>query len=126
MKTGFETLVEAGYQPEIAYFECMHELKLIVDLMYEGGMGYMRYSISDTAEWGDYTKGPDVIGPEARQAMKQALTDIQEGRFARNWLLENQVGRPQFNALKNRNREHLIEEVGEKLRAMMPWLKETK
>lgn len=126
VKTGFETLVEAGYQPEIAYFECMHELKLIVDLMYEGGMGYMRYSISDTAEWGDYTKGPDVIGAEARQAMKQALTDIQEGRFAKNWLLENQVGRPQFNALKQRNREHLIEEVGEKLRAMMPWLKETK
>lgn len=126
VKTGFETLVEAGYQPEIAYFECMHELKLIVDLMYEGGMGYMRYSISDTAEWGDYTKGPDVIGPEARQAMKQALTDIQEGRFAKNWLLENQVGRPQFNALKRRNREHLIEDVGEKLRAMMPWLKETK
>lgn len=126
VKTGFETLVEAGYQPEIAYFECMHELKLIVDLMYEGGMGYMRYSISDTAEWGDYTKGPDVVGPEARQAMQQALTDIQEGRFAKNWLLENQVGRPQFNALKRRNREHLIEEVGEKLRAMMPWLKETK
>jgi ketol-acid reductoisomerase len=126
VKTGFETLVEAGYQPEIAYFECMHELKLIVDLMYEGGMGYMRYSISDTAEWGDYTKGPDVIGAEARLAMKQALTDIQEGRFAKNWLLENQVGRPQFNALKQRNREHLIEEVGEKLRAMMPWLKETK
>ncbi|MGI6434584.1 MAG: ketol-acid reductoisomerase [Syntrophomonadaceae bacterium] len=126
VKSGFEILVEAGYQPEIAYFECMHELKLIVDLMYEGGMGYMRYSISDTAEWGDYTKGPDVIGPEVRQAMQQALLDIQEGRFAKNWLLENQVGRPQFNALKRRNREHLIEEVGEKLRAMMPWLKETK
>jgi len=126
VKTGFETLVEAGYQPEIAYFECMHELKLIVDLMYEGGMAYMRYSISDTAEWGDYTKGPDIIGPEVRQAMKQALADIQEGRFAKDWLLENQVGRPQFNALKRRNREHLIEEVGEKLRAMMPWLKETK
>ncbi len=126
VKTGFETLVEAGYQPEIAYFECMHELKLIVDLMYEGGMSYMRYSISDTAEWGDYTKGPDVIGPEVRQAMQEALTDIQEGRFAKNWLLENQVGRPQFNALKSRNREHLIEQVGEKLRAMMPWLKETK
>lgn len=126
VKTGFETLVEAGYQPEIAYFECMHELKLIVDLMYEGGMSYMRYSISDTAEWGDYTKGPDIIGPEVRRAMQEALADIQTGRFAKNWLLENQVGRPQFNALKRRNREHLIEEVGEKLRAMMPWLKETK
>lgn len=126
VKCGFETLVEAGYQPEIAYFECMHELKLIVDLMYEGGMGYMRYSISDTAEWGDYTKGPDVIGPEVREAMWEALIDIQEGRFAKNWLLENQVGRPQFNALKRLNREHLIEEVGEKLRAMMPWLKEIK
>ena len=126
VKTGFETLVEAGYQPEIAYFECMHELKLIVDLMYEGGMSYMRYSISDTAEWGDYTKGPDIIGPEVHRAMQEALADIQTGRFAKNWLLEIQVGRPQFNALKRRNREHLIEEVGEKLRAMMPWLKETK
>lgn len=126
VKSGFEILVEAGYQPEIAYFECMHELKLIVDLMYEGGMSYMRYSISDTAEWGDYTKGPDIIGEEARWAMQEALKDIQEGRFAKNWLLENQVGRPQFNALKRNNREHLIEVVGEKLRAMMPWLKETK
>jgi ketol-acid reductoisomerase len=126
VKTGFETLVEAGYQPEIAYFECMHELKLIVDLMYEGGMSYMRYSISDTAEWGDYTKGPEIIGDEVRWAMQEALKDIQEGRFAKNWLLENQVGRPQFNALKRMNSEHLIETVGADLRAMMPWLKETK
>lgn len=126
VKAGFETLVEAGYQPEIAYFECMHELKLIVDLMYEGGMGYMRYSISDTAEWGDYTKGPDIIGEETRYAMYEALKDIQEGRFAKNWLLENQVGRPQFNALRRLNQEHMIEEVGAELRAMMPWLKESK
>jgi len=126
VKTGFETLVAAGYQPEIAYFECMHELKLIVDLMYEGGMSFMRYSISDTAEWGDYTMGPKVIGSEVRKAMEEALKNIQEGIFAKNWLLENQVGRPQFNALKKQNREHLIEEVGAQLRAMMPWLKETK
>jgi len=126
VKTGFETLVNAGYQPEIAYFECFHELKLIVDLMYEGGMSYMRYSISDTAEWGDYTKGPDIIGEEARWGMEQALKDIQDGKFAKDWLLENQVGRPQFNALKRQNREHLIETVGAELRAMMPWLKESK
>lgn len=126
VKAGFETLVEAGYQPEIAYFECLHELKLIVDLIYEGGMGYMRYSISDTAEWGDYSKGPDIIGPESRWAMKEALEDIQSGNFAKNWLLENQVGRPQFNALRRKNQEHLIEKVGAELRSMMPWLKETK
>lgn len=126
VKSGFETLVAAGYQPEIAYFECMHELKLIVDLMYEGGMGFMRYSISDTAEWGDYTVGPEVIGPEARFAMQDALEAIQNGAFAKNWLLENQVGRPQFNALRRRNKEHQIEEVGAGLRAMMPWLKESK
>lgn len=126
VKAGFETLVDAGYQPEIAYFECMHELKLIVDLMYEGGMGYMRYSISDTAEWGDYIKGPQIIGEESRYAMYEALKEIQEGKFAKDWLLENQVGRPQFNALRRHNREHLIEEVGADLRAMMPWLKDSK
>ncbi|MEQ8200088.1 MAG: ketol-acid reductoisomerase [Syntrophomonadaceae bacterium] len=126
VKSGFETLVEAGYQPEIAYFECMHELKLIVDLMYEGGMSFMRYSISDTAEWGDYTKGPDIIGEDTRWAMQEALQDIQDGTFAKNWLLENTVGRPRFNALKRQNQEHLIEQVGAELRAMMPWLKETK
>ncbi|HWP97979.1 MAG TPA: ketol-acid reductoisomerase [Syntrophomonadaceae bacterium] len=126
VKAGFETLVEAGYQPEIAYFECMHELKLIVDLMYEGGMSYMRYSISDTAEYGDYVKGPEIIGEESRIAMYEALTQIQDGTFAKNWLLENQVGRPFFNAMRRQNREHLIEEVGTDLRAMMPWLKESK
>ncbi|MDD4775124.1 MAG: ketol-acid reductoisomerase [Syntrophomonas sp.] len=126
VKAGFETLVEAGYQPEIAYFECMHELKLIVDLMYEGGMSFMRYSISDTAEWGDYTKGPDIIGEDTRWAMQEALQDIQDGSFAKDWLLENTVNRPRFNALKRQNQEHLIEEVGAELRSMMPWLKETK
>ncbi|NLN88503.1 MAG: ketol-acid reductoisomerase [Syntrophomonadaceae bacterium] len=126
VKSGFETLVEAGYQPEIAYFECMHELKLIVDLMYEGGMSFMRYSISDTAEWGDYTKGPDIIGEDTRWAMQEALQDIQDGTFAKDWLLENTVGRPRFNALKRQNQDHLIEQVGGELRAMMPWLKETK
>jgi len=126
VKAGFETLVGAGYQPQIAYFECMHELKLIVDLMYEGGMSKMRYSVSDTAEWGDYVQGPKVIGEEARWAMQEALKDIQDGVFAKNWLLENQVGRPQFNAMKRQNSEHQIEKVGAELRAMMPWLKETK
>lgn len=126
VKAGFETLVAAGYQPEIAYFECLHELKLIVDLMYEGGMSYMRYSISDTAEWGDYIMGPQVIGEESRKAMQKALKDIQEGKFASEWLLENQVGRPRFNALKKKNAEHLIEKVGRELRAMMPWLKKSK
>ncbi len=126
VKTGFETLVAAGYQPEIAYFECFHELKLIVDLMNEGGMGFMRYSISDTAEWGDYIKGPEIIGEEARWAMEEALQEIQDGVFAKNWLLENRVGRPQFNALRKANKEHLIETVGADLRAMMPWLKESK
>jgi ketol-acid reductoisomerase len=123
IKTGFETLVEAGYQPEIAYFECFHEMKLIVDLMYEGGMAKMRYSISDTAEWGDYIKGPQVIGDEVRWAMQDALKEIQDGAFAKNWLLENQCGRPQFNALRKANKEHLIETVGAKLRGMMSWLK---
>lgn len=126
IKAGFDTLVEAGYQPEIAYFECLHELKLIVDLMYEGGMGLMRYSVSNTAEWGDYTQGPRVIGQESRNAMKDILKDVQEGKFAKEWLLENQVGRPQFNALRKINQEHLIEKVGADLRAMMPWLKEVK
>ncbi len=123
VKAGFETLVDAGYQPEVAYFECLHELKLIVDLMYEGGMSNMRYSVSDTAEWGDYITGPRIIGEEARYAMQDALTEIQDGIFAKEWLLENQVGRPRFNALKRQGKEHLIEEVGAELRSMMPWLK---
>ncbi len=126
VKAGFDTLVEAGYQPEIAYFECMHELKLIVDLMYEGGMGYMRYSISDTAEYGDLTRGPRVIDDYVRDTMEEILADIQDGTFAREWLLENQVGRPSFNALRRQNAEHLIEKVGAELRGMMSWLKQQK
>ena len=123
VKTAFETLVEAGYQPELAYFECMHELKLIVDLFYEGGMSYMRYSVSDTAEYGDYTRGPRVIDEHTRENMRQILAAIQDGTFAREWILENQAGRPSFMALRRQNAQHPIEEVGAELRAMMPWLK---
>jgi ketol-acid reductoisomerase len=123
VKTAFETLVEAGYQPEIAYFECMHELKLIVDLMYEGGMNYMRFSVSDTAEYGDYTSGPRIIDEHVRESMRRTLAAIQDGTFAREWILENQAGRPSFMALRRENAEHSIEEVGAQLRAMMPWLK---
>jgi ketol-acid reductoisomerase len=123
VKTAFETLVEAGYQPEVAYFECMHELKLIVDLFYEGGMKYMRYSVSDTAEYGDYTRGPRVIDEHVRETMRRILTEIQDGSFARDWILENQAGRPGFMALRRQNAEHPIEQVGAELRAMMPWLK---
>jgi len=126
VKAGFDTLVEAGYQPEIAYFECMHELKLIVDLMYEGGMSYMRYSISDTAEYGDLTRGPRIIDEYVRETMQEILEDIQDGTFAREWLLENQVGRPSFNALRRQNAEHLIEKIGAELRDMMSWLKQQK
>lgn len=119
VKAGFETLVDAGYQPENAYFECFHELKLIVDLMYQGGLNYMRYSVSDTAEYGDYTRGPRVINDSVRQAMKQILADIQDGTFAKEWILENKAGRPSFNAMKRKNAEHLIEKVGKELRDMM-------
>ena len=122
VKTAFETLVQAGYQPEIAYFECMHELKLLVDLMHEGGMSYMRYSISDTAEYGDYTRGPKIIDDHVRQQMKQVLSNIQSGAFAREWIIENQAGRPSFLALRRQNQEHMIEKVGKQLRDMMPWL----
>lgn len=122
VKYGFETLVEAGYQPEIAYFECLHELKLIVDLMYEGGIASMRYSVSDTAEYGDLTRGPKVIGPEVKQRMQEVLEGIQSGAFAREWIQENQVGRPVMTALRRREAEHQIEVVGRKLRSMMPWL----
>lgn len=122
VKAGFETLVAAGYQPEIAYFECMHELKLIVDLFYQGGLAYMRYSISDTAEYGDLTRGKRIVTDETRAAMKKILEEIQSGAFAREWILENQAGRPMFRALRNREKTHLIEQVGEKLRAMMPFL----
>jgi ketol-acid reductoisomerase len=123
IKTAFETLVQAGYQPEIAYFECLHELKLLVDFIHEGGMAYMRYTISDTAEYGDYTRGPKVIDEHVRQNMKQVLQNIQNGNFAREWILENQAGRPSFNALRRQNAEHMIETVGSELRSMMPWLK---
>lgn len=123
VKAGFETLVEAGYQPEIAYFECFHELKLIVDLMYQGGLKYMRYSISDTAEYGDYSRGPRIINDLVKEEMEQILTEIQDGSFAREWILENQAGRPSYNAMKRMEAEHSIEVVGEKLRDMMPWLK---
>ena len=123
VKAGFETLVEAGYQPEIAYFEILHELKLIVDLIYQGGLGYMRYSVSDTAEYGDYTRGPRVIDEMVKAEMEQILAEIQDGTFAKEWILENQAGRPVYNALKRMDEEHLIEEVGEELRQMMPWLK---
>jgi len=123
VKAGFETLVEAGYQPEIAYFECFHELKLIVDLMYQGGLKYMRYSVSDTAEYGDYSRGPRVINELVKDEMRQILAEVQDGSFAREWILENQAGRPVYNALKRIETEHEIEIVGEKLREMMPWLK---
>ena len=123
VKTGFETLVKAGYQPELAYFECLHEMKLIVDLMYQGGMSYMRYSISDTAEFGDYVSGPRVISPAVREEMRQILREIQDGTFARTWILENQAGRPAFNAYRRQEQASMIEKVGAELRAMMPWLK---
>jgi ketol-acid reductoisomerase len=123
VKAGFDTLVEAGYAPEIAYFECMHELKLIVDLFYQGGLNYMRYSVSDTAEFGDYTRGPRIITEETREEMRQILYEVQSGEFAREWILENQARRPVFNALRRQEAAHPIEEVGKKLRAMMGWLK---
>ena len=122
IRAGYETLVEAGYSPEMAYFECLHEVKLIVDLIYEGGITNMRYSISDTAEYGDMTRGPRIITDETRAEMRDILADIQSGRFAREWILENQAGRPVFNALRRQSAEHPIEEVGERLRAMMPWI----
>jgi ketol-acid reductoisomerase len=123
VKAGFETLVEAGYQPEIAYFECFHELKLIVDLMYNGGLNHMRKSVSDTAEYGDYTRGPRVIDEMVREEMMEILAEIQDGSFAKEWILENQAGRPVYNALKRMDEEHPIEIVGRELRQMMPWLK---
>jgi len=123
IKAGFETLVEAGYKPEIAYFECLHELKLIVDLIHEGGLSWMRHSISDTAEYGDLTRGERIITNATRDAMRRLLRDIQTGEFAREWILENQANRPVFNALTRQEREHPIETVGAKLRAMMTWLK---
>jgi len=122
VKAGFETLVEAGYQPEVAYFECLHELKLIVDLMYRGGMNYMRYSVSDTAEHGDYTAGSKIVTEETKFAMSKLLKDIQDGTYARGWIEENQNGRPWFNEQRRKEQEHLIEKVGANLRQMMPFV----
>jgi ketol-acid reductoisomerase len=126
IKAGFDTLVEAGYHPEIAYFECLHELKLIVDLMYEGGLSYMRYSVSDTAEYGDLTRGKRIITQETRREMRRILQEVQNGNFAREWIIENRIGRPVFTALRKKEAEHPIEIVGKKLRSMMGWLKEKK
>lgn len=122
VKAGFETLVEAGYQPEIAYFECLHELKLIVDLMYEAGIAGMRYSISDTAQYGDMTRGPRIVNDDTKKEMKRILGEIQRGEFAKEWILENRAGRPSFNALARRDDNHLIEQVGGELRGMMSWI----
>ena len=124
VKAGFETLTEAGYPPELAYFECLHELKLIVDLMYEGGLEYMNYSISDTAEYGNHTRGPRVIGPQVREEMKQILAEIQSGAFAEEWIVENERGAGRLLALRERSKAHPIEVVGRKLRAMMSWVRE--
>ena len=126
IKAAYETLIEAGYQPESAYFETFHELKLIVDLLYEGGMEYMRYSISDTAEYGDYTRGPRIITSETKETMRTILKEIQQGSFAREWILENQAGRPQFLALRRENAAHPVEQVGKEVRAMMSWLNTNK
>jgi ketol-acid reductoisomerase len=122
IQAGFETLVNAGYQPEVAYFECLHEVKLIVDLIYQGGLGYMRYSISNTAEYGDYVSGPRIVNQNTREEMSRILKEIQNGSFAKNWILENQAGRPSFLAMRRKGSEHQIEQVGRELRAMMPWL----
>ena len=123
IKAGFETLVAAGYQPEIAYFECLHELKLIVDLIYQGGLNYMRYSVSDTAEHGDYTGGPRIVTEETRREMKRMLTEIQNGTYAKGWIAENEAGRPWFNKVRQAERDQAIEQVGVRLRQMMPFLK---
>ena len=122
IKAGYETLVEAGYAPEMAYFECLHEVKLIVDLIYEGGISNMNYSISNTAEYGEYVSGPRLITNETKETMKQILNDIQTGKFTREWMLENKVNQTSFKAIRNKNANHPIEEVGEKLRSMMPWI----
>ena len=122
VKTGFETLVEAGYQPELAYFECMHELKLIVDLFYQGGLTYMRHSISNTAEFGDVTRGPRIINKDTKKEMKKILSEIQDGSFAKEWILENKAGRPIFNALVAKDKNHQLEKIGAKLRKLMKWI----
>lgn len=122
VKAGFDTLVEAGYQPEMAYFECLHELKLIVDLFYQGGLSYMRYSVSNTAEYGDYTRGPRIITDQTREEMRKILEEIRSGQFARDWILENKAGAPAFQATRRRQRLLLIEQVGKRLRQLMPWI----
>ena len=122
VKAGFETLVEAGYQPELAYFECMHELKLIVDLFYQGGLTYMRHSISNTAEFGDVTRGPRIVNEDTKKEMKKILSEIQDGSFAKEWILENKAGRPMFNALVAKDKNHQLEQVGAKLRKLMKWI----
>ena len=122
VKAGFETLVEAGYQPEMAYFECMHELKLIVDLFYEGGLNYMRYSVSNTAEFGDYTRGPRIITAETKQTMKKILKEIQDGDFAKEWIGENKDGAKKFHARRESERDHGVEKVGLELRRLMKWI----
>ena len=124
IKAGYETLVEAGYQPEMAYFECMHEVKLIVDLFYQGGLNYMRYSVSNTAEYGDYTRGPRIVTDETKAEMKRILEEIQSGEFARQWILENKAGAPAFKASRRREREHGVEKIGLELRKLMSWIDE--
>jgi ketol-acid reductoisomerase len=122
VKAAFETLVEAGYQPEMAYFECMHELKLIVDLFYQGGLNYMRYSVSNTAEYGDYTRGPRIVTEETKREMKKILNEIQTGQFAKEWILENKANQPTFQAMRRRDHDHMLEKVGKDLRSMMTWI----
>ena len=124
MRNGYETLVEAGYAPEMAYFECVHEVKLIVDLIYEGGIANMNYSISNTAEYGEYVSGPRVINAETKERMKEILTDIQTGRFTKDWMLENKVNQTSFKAMRHAADQHQCEEVGAQLRGMMPWISE--
>ena len=126
VQAGYDTLVQAGYQPESAYFECLHELKLIVDMMYEGGLGWMRHSISDTAEYGDYSRGPRIVTDATRAEMKRILREIQTGAFAREWILENQAGRPHFDRLREEGKAHPIEEVGRRLRETMSWIRDAR
>ena len=124
IKAAFETLVEAGYQPEMAYFECLHELKLIVDLIYEGGLTWMRHSISNTAEYGDLTRGPRIVDEGVKERMKELLAEVQSGKFAREWVLENQANQPTLQALRRQERTHQVESVGKELRSMMSWIKD--
>jgi ketol-acid reductoisomerase len=126
VEAGYDTLVQAGYQPESAYFECLHELKLIVDMMYEGGLGWMRHSISDTAEYGDYSRGPRIVTEATRAEMKRILREVQTGAFAREWILENQAGRPHFEKLREEGKAHPIEEVGRRLRETMSWIRDAR